>query len=83
MAEKINYTAIVEEIRDIFLDDRTHVEYSEDRDEDGVHVNWELDSTQAQEDEVVELLRKFLMEQMQILINDIFATEDAKKVHCE
>ena len=79
----VNYTAIVEEIRDIFLDHRTTVHDRTWRDEDGKHYDYDLECTGTQENEVVELLRQFLIKEMQSLVNNIFATEDAKRIHYE
>jgi len=67
-----DYTPLMEEIRDIFLDQRTGiVNYREDRDEDGVHVSYEIECTRQQEDEVIELLRKFALENGQQLLSKI------------
>lgn len=79
----INYTAIVEKIRNIFLDYRTTIHDKSWQDEDGKHYDYELDCLKAQEKEVEDLLRVFLSEEMQVLVSNIFATEDAKKAHYE
>ena len=58
MAEKMNYTALVEEIRDVFLDSRTNIYDRTSRDEDGVHYDYKLESTREQELEVGNLIRE-------------------------
>jgi len=79
-----DYTATMQEIKAVFLDHRTSVEdYKEDHDEDGHHCSYSVGCTKQQENEVEELLRQFLLKEMQILVSNIFATEDAKRIHYE
>jgi len=78
-----DYTAIMEEIRDVFLDHRTTVRDQTWRDEDGKHYDYELECTGQQEEEVKEKIRLFTIERLETYLNNILATEDAKRIHYE
>ena len=71
MAEKMNYTALVEEIRDIFLDCRTNIYDRTSRDEDGVHYDYELESTKEQELEVENMIRKAFCDKIEEILEKI------------
>ena len=71
MAEKMNYTALVEEIRDILLDSRTNIYDRTSRDEDGVHYDYELESTHEQEVEVENLIRTTFCDKIQKILERI------------
>ena len=79
-----DYTAITKEIRDIFLDHRTTVRAEETSDGSGKeYLDYELDCTKEQEEEVGELIRLFMIERLETYLNNILATEDAKRIHYE
>ena len=71
MNEPMNYTALVEEIRDIFLDSRTNIYDRTSRDEDGVHYDYELESTKEQDLEVENLIRKTFCDKIQKILDRI------------
>ena len=71
MAEKMNYTALVEGIRDILLDSRTNIYDRTSRDEDGVHYDYELESTHEQELEVENLIRTTFCDKIQKILDRI------------
>ena len=64
----IDYTAIMEEIREIYIDpEEVYMNFQEDIDEDGHHVWKELESTEKQDRQVVELLKKLFDPYVQAL----------------
>ena len=81
---KIDYTPIIEEISNIMLDPcELQYKHEESIDEDGFHLSSEFWLTDKQKEQVKEKLRLFCIEIMNDLVNAIWATEDAKKIHYE
>jgi len=72
MKKGINYKALMEEIRDIFLDEgKTTMRDTSWRDEDGWHSSCELECTKEQESEVVELVEKFFSDWVVLVVKGI------------
>jgi hypothetical protein len=73
MSKKIDYTGLMQEIRDIFLDEgRTVVKDECWQDEDGWHTSYQLECTKEQEKEAVELIRNFFADGVTLIVEEIF-----------
>ena len=70
----IDYTTLVEELRDIFLDYRTTAHFEEVSDGSGkVYFDYELDCTKEQEVEAEWLIVDFIEHKMYELIDKVYA----------
>jgi len=76
MKKAINYTALMEEIRDIFLDEgKTTVKDECWQDEDGWHTAYQLECTKKQEKEVVQKIKEFFADGVITVVEEIFKDE--------
>jgi len=79
---RIDYDGIAEDLIDIILEN-LDIHHWEDRDEDGVHVGWEVYPSHKQKELFIEKLRLFCISIIETYVNNMFATEDAKRIHYE
>ena len=78
-AERVDYREIMEEIREIYIDpDELDIRIEEDRDEDGVHLWKEVESSKKQDLQVIKVLADFHLK-----IIDIIHAKIIKKLHEE
>ena len=77
MKKEINYRALMEEIRDVFLDEgRTTVKDESWYDDDGrKKSSFALECTKEQEKEAAELIRKYFADGVITVVEEIFKDE--------
>ncbi len=76
----IDYDGIAQDLIDIVFKE-LELDTWEDRDEDGTHSGWEVHVDPKQKELFIEKLRLFCIGVIETYVNNMFATEDAKRMH--